>query len=267
MDYDWKYYLEDLKAGKKKVLPDNRERAAAGLLLYRLTGDKRRQIRGLVKNMLEDYRRQDGMQNEMIEELMKAHARYCQMPSAGEGAKRRHNTVVYRYMMKTALHNRAVAVKTGVSRETVYSDINRATDEMAVICFGSPAASDDPATWLAGVRSLLRNYRLIKHTERVQGEVRWRNWQQDREEGRRITSDLLCCFEKVLWMYEDFTAGSSCPEIQGRRLEVVKGVYFNGISIPAIAAEHCISEETAYTDINTMIERLSELFQGMASQK
>lgn len=53
-------------------------------------------------------------------------------------------------MMNTALHNRAVAVKMGVSKDTVQNDIRMAVNEMLVLCFGLPAARSNPKTYQNG---------------------------------------------------------------------------------------------------------------------
>lgn len=267
MDYDWKYFLEDLKKGKVQGLQAAEGRAAAGDMFYRLPENTRGQLRNLVKTMLAGYRQQEGTSKAMVEELMEAHAGYCRMQQGNEATRRRHNTMVYRYMMKTMLHSGAVAVKMGVSKKTVCNDINKAMDEIMVLCFGLPAVGDHPETCREGVKSLLRNYRLLRQSECISGKLIWENRERERAECRRRTRTALESMEKMLQIYEGFVADSSFPEMQGRRLEELRGFYLAGSSISDLATAGGVSEDTVYADVNLMIGRLAELLEVITGHK
>lgn len=161
MDYDWKYFMDGLKADRAGMDIDSEDRLAARAVMYRMDKDWQRRAKKRIRDMLSDYRQQCRDRNLLVEELVKAHAGYCRLLPDVEMAKRRHNSLVYRYMMKTALHNRAVAVKMGVSKDTVQNDISMAVNEMLVLCFGLPAASSSPKTYQDGVKELLHNYLLV----------------------------------------------------------------------------------------------------------
>lgn len=261
MDYDWEYYLEDFREEKAKGRSGRQERSGINALTYRLPDNRRKQIRNLIGGMLWNYRQQGNrLHNLMIEELVKAHAEYCRQLSADEAAKRRHNALVYRYMMKTALHNKAVAARLGVALRTVHNDIAQAVGELTVLCFGIPVASDNPATYEAAVRSLLRHYQLIKCVNGADEPLEWASWQREREDCQRITGEAVSCLENLVGIYEDFVAESIWPEMQRRPLEVVKALYIDrGRTTAEIEAQLGISKRTVYADVNKITERFGML--------
>lgn len=268
MDYDWKYYLEDLRAGKVGMQPTEGERGAAGVLVYRLDENKRHQIRNLIRWMLVEYRHGNKVENAMVENLVKAHAEYCLLLPSDENLRRRHNALVYRYMMKTARHNKAVAAKLAISTGTVRNDINTAIDEILIICFGVPALIAIPKNWQDGVKSLLRSYKLIECGGNIgQDFMRWK-WQQEYDECRRITSGAFICLNKAIGMYEEFIAGSSYPAMQRVSLEVVKELYITGQKGTAEVADiwH-MSESSVYSAINKVTSRLGELVAYIADRE
>lgn len=267
MDYDWKYHMEDLKAGKAGARPTPEEREAAEAVLFRLPDDRKERIRSLVKGMLLNYRHQEGGDNGMVRDIMAAHAEYCRLLPGNELPRRRHNAVVYRYMMETARHNRAVAAKMAVSVKTVHNDIHQAIDEMAVLCFGLPVSREEPGTWQEGMKSLLCNFLLLEKSKSISRPLIWSNWQQKREKCLEITDRAFRCLERAVCMYEEFIAGISFPDMQKRALEIVKEVYFEGIGIAEAGDMHRISEATVYSDINKVTERFGELAAFMAGNQ
>ncbi len=264
MDYDWKYFTEDIKAGSSVMYRNRAGGLAAKSVLYRMEAEKRNHAAKLVRGMLADYRKQCGDGNMLAGELVKAHAEYCRLLPDGETAKRRHNCLVYRYMMKTALHNRAVAVKMGVSKDTVQNDIRMAVNEMLVLCFGLPAAGNSPGTYQDGVKELLLNYLLVSRAGNIRNAMPWETWQKEREKCRIVTARAVRCLENSVKLYERFIAGSTYPDMQQRPLETVKELYMKGSSIAAVAADWNVSKETVYADIKKMTGRLAELVEIMA---
>lgn len=264
MDYDWKYFTEDLKAGSSGMYRNHAGRLAAKSVMYRMDAEKRNRAVRLVRDMLADYRQQCGDGNPLVGELVKVHAEYCRLLPDGEMAKRRHNSLVYRYMMKTALHNRAVAVKMGVSKDTVQNDIRMAVNEMLVLCFGLPAAGSSPKTYQNGVKELLHNYLLINRAGSIHNAMPWETWQKEREKCQRMTARAFRCLDNAVKLYERFIAGSTYPDMQQRPLEIMREIYFKGSSITAVSAEWNVSKETVYADIKKMTGRLAELVEIMA---
>ena len=178
MDYGWKYYLESLEEGGRRGA-EGRDMAHA--LSFRMPEARRKQAGSLVRNLLLDYRKQDGLQNAAITELVKAHGDYCLQQPGSSAAKIRHNTMVYRFMLENALHSRAVAVKMGISKGAVHKNIALAVEEITVLCFGLPAVMDMPLTWKEGVKSLVRNYPLLKRAAGCSRPLVCKEWQQERE--------------------------------------------------------------------------------------
>ena len=168
-------------------------------------------------------------------------------------------------MMKTALHNKAVAVKMGVSKDTVQNDISMAVNELFVLCFGLPAAGNSPGTYRDGVKELLHNYLLVNQMGSIRSVMPWENWQKEREKCQRVTARALRCLDNAVRLYEKFTAGSTYPDMQQRPLEIMREIYFKGSSIAAMAEEWHMSKETVYADIKKMTGRLAELIEVMAA--
>lgn len=264
MDYDWKYFVDGLTADRAGMDIDHGDRLAARAVMYRMDKDRQRQAKECIRGMLADYRQQCRNGNLLVEELVKNHAEYCRLLPDGEMAKRRHNSLVYRYMMNTALHNRAVAVKMGVSKDTVQNDIRMAVNEMLVLCFGLPAARSNPKTYQNGVKELLHNYLLINRAGSIHNAMPWETWQKEREKCQRVTARAVRCLNNAVRLYEKFIDGSTYPDMQQRPLEIMREIYFKGSSIAAMAEEWHMSKETVYADIKKMTGRLAELVELMA---
>lgn len=267
MDYDWKYFTEDLKAGSSGMYRNPAGALAAKSVMYRMEEEKRNHAAKLVKGMLADYRQQCGAGHMLVGELVKVHTEYCRLLPDGEMVKRRHNCLVYRYMMKTALHNRAVAVKMGVCKDTVKNDISMAVNEMLIFCFGIPAVRSNPKSYRDGVKELLHNYLLITQVKSVRNVIPWNNWQRDREECQRVTARAIRCLDSAVRLYEKFIAGSTYSDMQQRPLEIMREIYFKGSSIAAMAEEWHMSKETVYADIKKVTGRLAELVEIMAVER
>ncbi len=267
MDYDWKYFTEDLKAGSSGMYRNHAGGLAAKSVMYRMETEKRNHAAKLVRGMLADYRQECGAGHMLVGELVKVHAEYCRLLPDDEMAKRRHNSLVYRYMMKTALHNRAVAVKMGVCKDTVQNDIRMAVNEMLVLCFGLPAAGSSPKTYQNGVKELLHNYLLINRAGSIHNAMPWETWQKEREKCQRVTARAVRCLNNAVRLYEKFIDGSTYPDMQQRPLEIMREIYFKGSSIAAMAEEWHMSKETVYADIKKVTGRLAELVEIMAVER
>lgn len=265
MDYDWKYFIDGLKAGRAGMDIDAGGRPAARAVMYRMDEGRRGQAKKRIRDMLSGYRQQCSDGNVLAGELVKAHAEYCRLLPDGEMAKRRHNCLVYRYMMKTALHNRAVAVRMGVSKATVQNDISMAVNEMLILCFGLPAARSIPQTYQDGVKELLHDYLLVSQMGSIRSVLAWEGWQREREKCQGMTARAARCLDNAVKLYGKFIAGSTYPDMQQRPLEIVRGIYFKGSSIVDMAAEWHVSKETAYADIKKMTGRLAEIIEIMAA--
>lgn len=78
MDYEWFYYVGDLKNGIIKR-PATGNRGSVSFVRYRLQEEKLKQCRNVIKGMLIEYRNSRKEDRLLIEELMKAHAEYIRL--------------------------------------------------------------------------------------------------------------------------------------------------------------------------------------------
>lgn len=267
MDYDWKYYMDDLKKGKSRIIITEEDRAGARLVMERSPAEQRERMEKLVRNMLHDYRQQGKERNALIEDAVRQHTAYCGQMADDEILKRRHNAIVYRYMMKTALHNRATAGKMGVSKETLAGDIKRAINELVVMLFGTPAMAEVSESWPEAVKELFENVRLMKCSTQIRQTFVWREWEQERLRGRKKTEDVLGCIDKAVLMYEEYCENYLITDMNAKFcLDVVRELYLNenAKSVEDIAKENNISLSPVYAYLRKAVERFAELFEYMA---
>lgn len=267
MDYDWKYYMDDVRAGKSRINVTGEDREAAGHIKDRLCPEQRARRRKHIRDMLFEYRHNGKEENALLDDVVRQHTEYCRELSADELLKRRHNAIVYRYMIKTALHNKAAAGRLQISKETLVKDIGRAVDEFMVIFYGVPALPDTPASWTEYVKTFLENMRLLPYCCKINQRFRQTEQERERAECVETTAEVIQCMGKALQMYEEYC--ESCIQSQEaaqRSLEIIRALYIDSgsRSIEEIAAEQGISWETVYSDVNKATERLAELFEYMA---
>lgn len=60
MDYDWKYFVEDLEANSGGLCRNGAGGIAVKSVMYRMDAEKRNRAVKLVRGMLADYRQQCG---------------------------------------------------------------------------------------------------------------------------------------------------------------------------------------------------------------
>lgn len=259
MDYEWKYYMDDLKSGKAGQQVTDQDRGAAASICFRIEEWERLELRNTVRNMMYDYRGQSEADRALFEELMKVHGEYCRLLPDEDICRKQHNAVVYRYMIKTPLHNRAVSRKMNVSKETLSGYIGKSTDDILLLLIGSPAAGGNGKDTGDCIKGILESIDLIKLSQEIQGSMKWRERQQARERHLSITADVLHCLDTEISLYEDFIKGCNGSKDQERPLDALKAVYMGGGGIPEIMSSYGVSEGTVYADIRKMVERLSEL--------
>lgn len=267
MDYDWKYYMDDLRKGKSVIIITEEDRAGARLIMKRLPAEQRERMEKLVRNMLFDYRQQGKERNALIEDTVRQHTAYCGQIAEDEMLKRRHNAIVYRYMMKTALHNRATAGKMGVSKETLAGDIKKAINELVVMLFGVLAMAEVSESWSEAVKSLFENVRLMKCGTQIRQCFIWREWEQEHLQCRKKTEDVLRCIDKAILMYEEYCENYLITDLNAKLcLEVIQGLYLNenAKSVEDIAKENNISISPVYAYLRKAVGRFAELFEYMA---
>lgn len=258
MDYEWKYYMDDLKSGKVGQQVTDRDRGAAKSICFRMEEREKMELRNIVRNMMSDYREQSEADRTLFEELMKAHGEYCKLLPDDDIHRKQHNAVVYRYMIRTPLHNRAVSRKMNVSKETLSGYIGKTVEDILLLLYGSPVADGSRKDIGDCIKGILESIDLIKISQRIQGSMKWPERQQARERHLSITADVIRCLDTEISLYEDFIKGCNGSKDQERPLDTLKAVYMGG-GIPEIMSSYGVSEGTVYADIRKMIERFSEL--------
>ncbi|MCC8059679.1 MAG: hypothetical protein LIO81_02385 [Clostridiales bacterium] len=268
MDYEWKWYMHDLKAGKIQPLTvTGEERAGVRYLKERLAAPVRKQIRYTIRNMLAGYREQDAAGRALIEDVMKQHGEYCK--AANDRTKRRHNSVVCRYMLKTPMNDKSVAFRFSISERMLRNDINSVIDELSVILIGVPALTDAPESWPEAVRSIFENMRLLEYGPKVCHGFQLPELEQERARGQEITACSLKSIEKAVLMYEAFFRyGLTSAEIEERRLKAIKERCLDMDrlikSTQDVANDNDISDRTVFYDIEKAVRRFAELMEYMA---
>lgn len=264
MDYDWKYFMDDLKSGTTGRQPTDQERGTAAAVRFRMDEREMQKYRNIVRVMMSDYRSQPEADRALFEELMKAHGEYCRLLPAEDVQRRRHNAIVYRYMIKTPLHNKAVSRKMNISKETLSGHIRKCVDDIVLLLCGSPAAGGDGKDTGDCIKGILDNLSLIRMSQGIQNRMKWEQRQQEREKYLSITADALRCLDTEISLYEDFIKGCDGSKDHERPLDALKAVYMGGGGISEIMASYGVSEGTVYADIRKMIGRLSELTEYLA---
>lgn len=267
MDYDWKYYMDDLRKGKSRLTITEEDRAGARQIMKRLPAEQRERMEKLVRNMLFNYRQQGKDRNALIEDAVRQHTAYCGQMADDEILKRRHNAIVYRYMMKTALHNRATAGKMGVSKETLIGDIKRTVNELVIMLFGISAVVEVSENWPEAVKKLFENVRLMKCGTQIRQSFSSREWEQERIQGRKKTEDVLGCVAKAVLMYEEYCENYLITDMNAEFcIKVVRDLYLNenAKSVEDITKENNISLSSVYAYLKKAVERFAELFEYMA---
>ncbi len=259
MDYDWKYFMDDLKSGTAGHQLTDQDRGVASSIRFRMGGQERAELRNIVRNMMSDYREQNGAERALFEELMKAHGEYCRLLPDEDIRRKQHNAVVYRYMIKTPLHNMAVSRKMNISKGTLSGYIGRSADDILLLLHGSPAAEGSEKDTGDCIKGILENFALIKMSQGIRIRMKWRERQQSREKHLSITADVLRCLGVEISLYEEFIKGCNGSKDQRRALDTLKAVYLGGGGISEIMGSYGVSEGTVYADIRKMIQRLAEL--------
>lgn len=267
MDYDWKYYIDDLKAGNSGVIITEDDRLAAGHIMDRLPAERLKNAERIVRNMLFDYRQQGKAGNALIDDVMKQHTIYCKAYPDDELLHRRHNAIVYRYMIKTALHNRAVAAKLNISNNSLAGDMKQAKGELLTILFGLPAVIGDADNWPGAVRQVFENMRLLSCCLSVNSRIPYQEWEAERIRCVGITSGILRITEKAVQMYGEYCSRClTTKDTAERSLETIRALYLDdvGRNVEETAELQGVSPETIYSDIRRAMERFAVLFEYMA---
>lgn len=259
MDYEWFHYIEDMKQdGESRT--DIKELVQQ--MRFSVPETKYKQMKNLIRGMLSEYRKRGPAENRFTEELVKLHGQYCQLLPDSETAKCRHNVMVYRYMLKSPLSNKAVAFKMGMSVKTVHNYLDKGIEELVIMCFGTPVLSclSCGQQEKDGIENILDNYQLIQISENLNQDFFWSNWKMERSTCIEMTKGALQGLERLFSLYEEFAKETALEDYQRRPLEVAKLLYIDGKKdIAEVGDEFGLSLGSVYSDIRKITERLEEL--------
>ena len=268
MDYDWKYYLDDLKAGKSRITVTDEDREAAGHIMCRLPEEQLEQAQRYLYDMLRSYREQPRELNAIIDDVMRLHTAYCKKCESRDILHRRHNAIVYSFMINTHLSERAVAIKLNTCKEVVRADKRIAIRDLLVILFGVPAIGGTPDRWTKATDSLFKAMRLLPYSVSISQHFPDPKWERERIRCSEITAEILHCVDKAIQMYEEYVSGClTTKDTAERSLETIRAIFLEEGSRPVveIAEEWSISKESIYSYIAMGIRKFSTLFEYMAT--
>lgn len=259
MDYDWKYFVEDLSKTVKE------QGAAADREVWREVS--RPLPEGTIKALRDSlawgfrgYREAVGERREVLAHLLAVHTELCRAMPWDSLLKRRHNALVYRYAVETVAGNRAIAKKLNISKDTMYADLEGVMRDMLVLCVGLPYLMQGKRPEIKeAVKLTIKQYLfwdksgqmeqcLCLFPVHIRGDVRV---------AAETTRRYMLRFNEAMTVYTDFCEQHDPFCINGRRLEVLKqNINGNNRVAQEVAKKYTCSPETVYSDMKENQERL-----------
>lgn len=177
--------------------------------------------------------------------------------------KRRHNALVYRFVVDTVAGNKAVAKKLNISKGTLYADLDGAINDMLVFCAGLPYIMQGKQPEVEeAVKLTIKQYPLLDRIGQTEQwlclfPVRLRSGIQS---AREATRRFLCLFDKGMAVYADFCGQYNQFGVNGRRLDALKqDIKGNNKVAREVAEKYGCSPETIYSDMKENQERICHL--------
>jgi hypothetical protein len=159
--------------------------------------------RNVIKNAYAGYR--EGRNTEELKRLLGEYKGYVS-EIGDESARNRYNAFVYRYMIDTHVGWKAIGGRLGVSRDTVGVYINKALDEILIMCMGVPYAIGTPNNRTEAVKALIEKNRILNNMagEYVLSLFPGQNERRYAERGRSLTTDVMEKFNEAVKAYMDY---------------------------------------------------------------
>lgn len=262
MDYDWKYFVEDLG----KTVTD--QEAAAAQEVWKkisspLPDGTMKALRDSLAWGFRGYREAVGERREALAYLLAVHTELCRTMPWDNLLKRRHNALVYRYVVETVAGNKAVAKKLNISKDTLNVDLDGVLKEMLVLCIGLPYLMQGKRTEIKeAVKLTIKQYPLLDKSGQMEQclclfPVRLRS---EIQSAREATRRFLCLFDKGMAVYADFCGQYNQFGVNGRRLDALKqDIKGNNKVAREVAEKYGCSPETIYSDMKENQERICRL--------
>ncbi len=255
MAYFYDYFAKEYqKRQGVKLLP------APAALFHDVERESVQTCRRVLKNVFAGYR--GGQNTELLKKLLGEYRDYIS-ECPDERAKDRYNAFVYRYMVSVHVGIKAIGAKLGVTKETVYIYINKALDEMLMLCMGISAA-EYPENKEADVHMLIEGSRIFGS---MAGDYVLCLFSGKKERAavemcRKLTKDIMRQFEDAVRAYSGYCNDEHTRIDTDIRKAAVLEKCIAGIAPAAIAKEYGCCEETIYADIRENEKRLAAMLFG-----
>lgn len=257
MIYFYDYFVKDYqKSQEDRLLP------APAALFGTVERESVHICRRVLRNAFCGYR--DGRNTELLKRLLGEYRGYisnCQ----GERARDRYNAFVYRYMVETHVGVKAIGSKLGVTKDTVFTYISRALNELLMLCMGIPAAAECPKGKEGTVHMLVEDSRLFQNMAGDYVLSLFPGWHEREtlEQGRELTAAVMGQLADAVKAYCDYCNNSDTRiDTDIRRAEILEKC-LAGVPCCRIAEEHGCCESTIYTDIRENEKRLAAMMFGL----
>lgn len=261
MDYEWKYFVESLGGTVTDQAAASNHEVWKSLCCL-LPEDVKKGLRDSLVWGFRGYREAKGDKRQALVHLLAVHTELCREKSWDNLLKRRHNALVYRYVVDIVAGNRAVAKKLNISKDTLYADLDNIMGDMMLLCVGLPYLLKGGREELqAAVKLTIKYYPLLDRVSQTKQclclfPVRIRSHIQT---ARTATEQFLCLFNQAIEIYSGFRR--PCDDIMTeRRMAVLKRSLQGHTGLAqTVAAEYCCSAETVYHDMRENQECICDL--------
>lgn len=198
MTYFYDYYAKEYRERHKEQLITPLSSVCSAVWSERLLI-----CRHVIKNAYAGYRQ--GRNTEELKRLLGEYKGYVS-ESGDEYARNRYNAFVYRYMIDTPVGWKAIGGRLGVSRDTVGVYINKALDEILIMCMGVPYAVGTPYNGIETVKTLIEKNRILNNMagEYVLSLFPGQNERGCVECGRSLTTEVMEKFNEAVKAYMDY---------------------------------------------------------------
>lgn len=250
-------YFYDYFAKEYREMQGNQLLPTPDTLFRNVERENVQTCRGVLKNAFAGYH--DGRNTELLKRLIGEYRDYIS-ECPDERAKDRYNAFVYRYMVPTHVGAKAIGAKLGVTKETVYIYINRALDEMMMLCMGIPAAAC-PEDKEAVVHMLIEGSRLFGNMagDYVLDLFPGRKERNTVEHGRQLTAAVMKQLAEAAGTYSDYCNDSSVRiDTDIRKAEILEKC-LAGVPCCQMAEEYGCCEGTIYSDMRENEKRLAAM--------
>lgn len=252
MTYFYDYFAKEYRQKKgNKLFP------APAAIFQIVKPEEVKNCRTVLKNTFAGYR--NGTNTKLLKKLLEKYQQYvvCQYD---EHAKDRYNAFVYQYMVEAYVGSRAIAVKLGVVKETIYGYINRCIDEMLMLCMGIPAAKQ-VKNKEAFIHMLIEGSRLFNN---MAGEYVLSFFPGEKEkaavkQARQLTKNIMEQLTNGICAYSKYCNDKHTFIDTDVRKSEILAKCLEGVPVCAIAKEYGCCESTIYFDIRENEKRLAAM--------